>query len=317
MSRSKLRMIDSILRKESALILSIIVPVYNDWARAVLLKDDLVEDFLEFESNSIHDVASLNLEIIFVDNGSLEVPVLEQSSISNLVVKQFKCMKKGSYSARNYGVTLSSGRYLLFLDSDVSIRCGFITSVLSNIAVVERGDIVAGGVKMYHEHRKDRFLITANYDYCFGLLQHRYVKAQRAVTANFLIERGFFEAYGRFNELLISGGDFDFCKRASLQGAEIVFSEKMVVFHPSRPGFASLCNKQIRIINGQLTQGIYSSIRVFLRFLTAPFVDLIRMRDARGGVFVKSYALCFSCVLAFLTPVFYFLALLNWKGKIR
>ncbi len=80
-------------------------------------------------------------EVIIVDDGSEDGSMDYLASISDDVLKPFKNTKKGACSARNYGVSKSRGKYLVFLDNDVVIEDGFFAKLLpyfndSNVGVV-------------------------------------------------------------------------------------------------------------------------------------------------------------------------------------
>lgn len=69
-------------------------------------------------------------EIIIVDDGSEDDSMQYLESISSDILKPFKNTKKGACSARNYAVSKSSGKYLVFLDNDVALEEGFFKKVI-------------------------------------------------------------------------------------------------------------------------------------------------------------------------------------------
>ncbi len=79
-------------------------------------------------------------EVIIVDDGSDDDSMQYLKSISSDILKPYKNTKKGACSARNYAVSQSSGKYLVFLDNDVAIEEGFFKKVipLFNYENVER-----------------------------------------------------------------------------------------------------------------------------------------------------------------------------------
>lgn len=72
--------------------------------------------FDEFLSSVIKECESTpyKAEIVIVDDGSEDdsIPYLE--SIASDILKPYKNTKKGACSARNYAVSKSSGKYLVF-----------------------------------------------------------------------------------------------------------------------------------------------------------------------------------------------------------
>ncbi len=90
-------------------VLSIIVPVFN---REKIISN-LLNNFLEFDYNDI--------EIIIVDDGSTDNTFSILNSFSKYKNLKFKLLKqenKGPGGARNSGVSVSTGNYLWFVDSD-------------------------------------------------------------------------------------------------------------------------------------------------------------------------------------------------------
>ncbi|MBO4812882.1 glycosyltransferase [Candidatus Saccharibacteria bacterium] len=104
-------------------IVSIIVPIYNS------------EDFLERCLDSIMAQTYANIEVILVDDGSVD----ESFAICKVYEKKdvrFKAIKKcnnGVSSARNYGLKLASGDYVCFFDSDDVVEPNMVERLLDNL----------------------------------------------------------------------------------------------------------------------------------------------------------------------------------------
>ncbi len=88
--------------------ISVIVPVYNSI------------DCLERCVSSICAQTYQNLEIILVDDGSTDGTdrLCEQLALKDTRIRTYHKKNGGASSARNIGITLSSGEYLGFVDSD-------------------------------------------------------------------------------------------------------------------------------------------------------------------------------------------------------
>jgi len=105
-------MLLSVLEREARIImveLSIIIPVYN------------VEQYLQECLDSALNIKKISKEIIIIDDGSTDdsskiINEYENSYPSELIVKTQK--NKGLSAARNVGLQLASGSYVMFLDSD-------------------------------------------------------------------------------------------------------------------------------------------------------------------------------------------------------
>lgn len=88
--------------------------------------------FDEFLSSVIKECESTpyKAEIVIVDDGSEDGSIAYLESTASDILKPYKNIKKGACSARNYAVSKSSGRYLLFLDNDVIIEKGFFEKIV-------------------------------------------------------------------------------------------------------------------------------------------------------------------------------------------
>ncbi len=88
--------------------------------------------FNEFLSSVIKECESTpyKAEIVIVDDGSEDGSMAYLESIASDILKPYKNTKKGACSARNYAVSKSSGKYLVFLDNDVIIEKGFFEKIV-------------------------------------------------------------------------------------------------------------------------------------------------------------------------------------------
>lgn len=88
--------------------ISIIVPVYN------------VEAYLEECVNSVLKQTFTDLEIILIDDGSVDKSgaICDELALHEARIRVVHQKNKGLSAARNIGVSLATGEYIIFLDSD-------------------------------------------------------------------------------------------------------------------------------------------------------------------------------------------------------
>lgn len=89
-------------------LISIIIPVYN------------VENFLPLTLNAVLNQSYQNLEIILIDDGSTDtsLSICEEYAKKDVRIKVFHQENKGVSVARNIGLSLATGKYIGFVDSD-------------------------------------------------------------------------------------------------------------------------------------------------------------------------------------------------------
>ncbi len=89
-------------------LISVIVPVYN------------VEKYLPKCIQSILEQSYTNLEIILVDDGSSDnsLKICNEFACKDNRIKVFSKENGGQSTARNFGLSIASGKYIGFIDSD-------------------------------------------------------------------------------------------------------------------------------------------------------------------------------------------------------
>jgi len=108
------------MKGKKSVLVSIIVPVYN------------IEDYIEECLNSIIDQSYENIEIILVDDGSVDKSsdICDRYSSKDKRIKVIHKKNGGLSDARNRGIKESSGEYLSFVDGDDYLDKDFIKMLL-------------------------------------------------------------------------------------------------------------------------------------------------------------------------------------------
>lgn len=103
--------------------------------------------FDEFLSSVIKECEGTpyKAEIVIVDDGSEDDSMSYLESIASDILKPYKNTKKGACSARNYAVSKSSGKYLVFLDNDVIIEKGFFEKIVPMFQDSSVGAVACAG----------------------------------------------------------------------------------------------------------------------------------------------------------------------------
>lgn len=104
-------------------LVSIVVPVYK------------VEKYIRECIDSILNQTYKNLEVILVDDGSLDnCPyICDQYALKDKRITVYHKKNGGLSDARNYGLKMANGRYVMFIDSDDYIENDMVETLLKNI----------------------------------------------------------------------------------------------------------------------------------------------------------------------------------------
>lgn len=269
---------------------SVIIPTYNDWDRLKLCVEAL----------KVQTYPSDLFEVIIVNNDPM-------NQGSELILpdnfQQISEAKPGSYAARNAGIKIAKGEILAFTDSDCIPAYDWIeqgTKAL-NLGV----DLVAGKVNLFYKNKKLNF--AEIYEKAYAFRQDINASKGVSVTANLIVKRSVFEKIGYFDSSLLSGGDFNWTKRATTRGYRLKFFEKVIINHPSRNNLSSLIQKNKRKAGGNLKQN-KGDLKVILKLILLGFfppfrsyvfllkrADLTR-KERVSLIFINYYIKIFSTI---------------------
>lgn len=104
-------------------LISIIIPVYN------------CEKYIEKCINSVINQTYNNIEIIIIDDGSIDKSpsICDELSVKNNNIKVYHKNNEGVSKARNYGIEKANGKYILFIDGDDYIDKKMISNLYNNL----------------------------------------------------------------------------------------------------------------------------------------------------------------------------------------
>ena len=206
-------------------IVSVIVPVRNNTIGVRELIRSLEQQTVPRD----------RFEVIVGDDGSREEPVSEVATDDGWI-RVVSGPPMTSYAARNRAARAARGRYLAFCDSDCLPDPTWLEE---GLAALTHADIVAGEIRFRVSSPTVWSLLTID----MFLDQQQNVLLSRAVTANLFVGRTRFEALQGFDESLPSGGDYDFARRATEQGARLGYAPAAVVRHPTLDTGGALLRK--------------------------------------------------------------------------
>lgn len=141
--------------EDSKIILSIVVPIYN------------VERYLHkcVDSLLAQDIPSSEYEIILVDDGSPDAcpAICDQYAADHDNIRVVHCENGGLSAARNSGIEVANGEYIMFVDSDDYIEPNVLKGLLvqverDNLDVLRyRLQYVNQQYEVYNPYKRDPF----------------------------------------------------------------------------------------------------------------------------------------------------------------
>lgn len=119
--------------------ISVIIPVYN------------VEKYLGECLGSVAGQTFTDYELILVDDGSTDSSpaIMQRYALSDVRIHIVSQSNKGVSAARNYGLSVAQGDYILFVDSDDTILPDTLEHLWYHAQETD-ADIVLGNVWMYN-----------------------------------------------------------------------------------------------------------------------------------------------------------------------
>ena len=194
--------------------ISIIIPIYN------------VEDYIEECINSvINQSIKADIEIILVNDGSADSSRKKLENYKHIEnVKIIDKENGGLSSARNAGMSIAKGKYIVFIDSDDFIASDFLDTLYDYIDNNEL-DIVFSGYSLFNngDIKKIKNIYKSNLilnkkDAIKNLLSKKTFRAEvwdDIYKREFLIKNNLFFEEGIINE------DEDFTLRAILKSNKV------------------------------------------------------------------------------------------------
>ncbi len=204
---------------------SIIIPCYNS---GKYLRE-AVESTCKLDGREKYEI-----ELIIVDDGSTDPYTLQVlAELEQQSVRVIHRSNGGPAAARNTGVDHSSGRYIVFLDSDNILKSDFVQECI-RVQEQTNADIVYALSDFFGDSTEPRFT-TGDFDL------HK-ILIENYIDMCCLVEREAFERVGRLDENrgILGFEDWEFYLRA--------YGTGLTFHYIGRPLYS------YRILNGSLSQ---------------------------------------------------------------
>ncbi|MDI9620153.1 MAG: glycosyltransferase [Candidatus Nezhaarchaeota archaeon] len=192
---------------------SIVIPTLNE------------EKYLPRLLYSLSRQTFKDFEVIVVDGGSSDATV----EVAATCVDKVLVSKCNQSEARNMGVRVSSGDYLVFLDADAYVEHSFLEKVCRLISLYapakERVCLVGRPEPL-------QVRVLSRVAFAFGWFLAK-LKATFPGYMGIIVEKSIFKRVGGFNPNLSYGEDLDLLMRIS-RTTRIVYPKDLVVYSDTR-----------------------------------------------------------------------------------
>lgn len=186
----------------------------------------------------------LNVEIIVVNDSKVSIPDIPTDAHNVMMVNN---SKQGVASARNLGVSLSSGSLLIFMDDDIVIPSHSIAKAINlanadDLKIYMFNWVYPPDVQSFLPQTQfGRHLIKYGFTTLQGWMSGEWsdddVFEIKGGTSQFLpIKRSVFDAIGGYNESFPHAGaeDYDFIIRAKQYGVRFFLDKTCIFYHNER-----------------------------------------------------------------------------------
>jgi glycosyltransferase involved in cell wall biosynthesis len=245
---------------------SVIIPVFNDSKRLELCLSAL-------ENQSYPE----NLyEVIVVDNGSNDNPEKIINCHKNVKLSQES--RRGSYAARNKGISVAKGSIIAFTDSDCIPESDWIEMGVKNLSGIPNCGLLGGKIELFFADPSKPTGVEL-WESLVAFQQHKYIDIRKyAATANAFTFRSVIGKVGDFNAELLSSGDREWGNRVHSSGYKLIYSDNTIVGHPARRTLKELYSKHKRIITGHYKLNLTdSSVKTLLAESVLPVSSMMRL----------------------------------------
>ena len=229
--------------------------------------------FIEEAVKSVKGQTYKNVELIIINDGSTDQgteTLLNKYESSN--VKVFHTTNKGVSAARNFGITQSTGEYILPLDADDFIHHDFIETTVSVLDEQPNISIVRTGVEYFGEKTGSYFLPP--YSRKNHLVQNLFFNSS-------LMRRSAMFAIEGYDQDFVDGWeDWDMFLRYVKNESQVYTLNKPYLFYriKSSSKNADLVDEKRKNVEQQLYK---KHIGLYLQYFSNPISLLKEMQELR------------------------------------
>lgn len=191
-------------------MISVIIPLYNK------------EHYIESTIQSVLQQTFNDFEIIIIDDGSTDNSAQKTRAFNDSRIRYYYQENQGVSSARNYGIKVSKGEFIAFLDADDTWEPGFLKA-MCDLAQQYPQESVFSVAQANRPITTLPFGVSivkdfCSYFYCF-------------CTGSLFFKKEVFENVGFFRQNIQIGEDFDMWLRIACKYHYVYLNEPYLI-HP-------------------------------------------------------------------------------------
>jgi hypothetical protein len=214
---------------DSSVDVSIIVPCYN--------RGDTLREAVE----SAVSQRGVSVEVVIVDDGSGRRTRTVIDSVAGGRVRVLRQANAGPSAARNSGIRMARGRYILPLDADDTLSPGVARLCSDVLDSQPKVGIVAGATRVMGKPE----VIPCAFNGIESMLP------RNAILNTAMFRRADWEAAGGYPESLRMGEDWAFWMRVLSLGREVVVRPEVFFDYRSSPQQATHSPNPVRVVEAQ------------------------------------------------------------------
>lgn len=277
-------------------LVTIILPAYN------------ADLYIREAIQSVLDQTYNNWELIVINDGSTDGTGSYVDSVIHPAIKVIHQQNRGVSAARNIGLDLASGEYIVFLDADDVLPLNSLEVRASFLTEYPRVDVVDGRVSVRDESLNFEFrLYKPTYH---GLLFSRLLRLDAkvfAVATSYMFRKD--KLYGtRFDVNMTHSEDIFFCITFANRGQVTYDFVSDLVYIYRRSAISAMSNMQ-GLENGYLQllknvgflNGVSLSDQIYLRIKVAKILFLSWLSKGKVARAFMAVAKCIS--LSWMHPL--------------
>jgi len=252
----------------SSPLVSVIIPLYN------------AEQFIIETIDSVLNQTYQNIEIIIVDDGSVDQSLERVKALTNHQIRWFKQMNKGASAARNYGLKEAKGDYIQFLDADDLLAPDKIEKQITQLQ--NSVNAVAYCSTVYFPDGADHLSFAPNSDegsfmgyskepvkFMINLWGGYTGKGSMIAVQAWLTPKILIDKVGGWNEQLSLDDDGEFFARIVLNANQVIYTDTFCYYRKFEDR-----QSLSRIKNEKAYESLYQSIHVKKQTLLEKTNDL-------------------------------------------